>query len=389
MSSERPSTSRARGLYDFSVADYLRPLAGDLPESLVAPPARAAILDLAAQLPGAMTSFCGFECPLGSVDARADFLLCSTREEGHASVLAGTHGEIGLAPALRAQPSWQRVATFCRAWLAEDGLLAGKLMNTWLEFDVASDADALAAPSMFFGTHPPAPGADPREQLAVLRAALAVLDPAAVHGHRARALEALLGALPRGCHVFQVGAMWSRGQAATRLCLRGIERADLLTLLDALEWPGRREDVATLLDTVGAHASRVDVDLDLGDEVGPKLGLECYFGTDTGNAGRLHALTAALVRHGACTPAKAAALDAYQGLTLQDAARDDWPPHLAALAVAGGPGLSSALCRWVHHIKLVHEPGQALAAKAYLAVEHHLLVRRQLRAHIDAMRAGA
>ena len=127
---------------------------------------------------------------------------------------------------------------------------------------------------------------------------------------------------------------------------------------------------------------------DLGEQVGPKLGLECYFGTDTGNAGRLRALTAALVRHGACTPAKAAALDAYQGLTLQDAAPAEWPPHLAALATAGGPGLSSALCRWVHHVKLVHEPGQALAAKAYLAVEHHLLVRRQLRAHIDAMRGG-
>jgi len=377
------------GLCAFSVADYLRPLAGDLPGTLVAAPARDAIIDLAARLPGAITSFCGFECPLGSADARADFLLCSTREEGHAGVLAGMHDSIALAPELRTQPAWQRVAAFCRAWLAAGSPLGGELMNTWLEFDIASDADALVEPSMFFGTHPPAPGADPRGQLAALREALAVLDPPALHGHRGRALETLLAALPRGCHVFQVGAMWSRGQAAIRLCLRGVEHVAVPALLDVLDWPGDGDDVAVLLDTFGAHASRVDLDLDLGTRIGPKIGLECYLGTDAATAARLAALSAALVRVDACTPAKAAALDAYQGLTLQDAAPAHWPPHLAALARAGGRGLSSALCRWVHHIKLVHEPGQALTAKAYLAVEHHLLARRELRAHIDAMRSGA
>jgi len=389
LDSDRSADPYPSGLHDFSVADYLRPLAGDVPDALVAPSARDAIIGLAARLPGAITSFCGFECALGTSDARADFLLCSTREEGHAAVLAGMHDTIALAPELRTQPAWQRVAAFCRTWLAEGSPFGGELMNTWLEFDIASDADALTAPSMFFGTHPPAPGADPRGQFAALREALAALDPAALHGHRGRALDALLDALPRGCHVFQVGAMWSRGQAAIRLCLRGVERVAVPALLDLLDWPGHGGDVAALLDTFGAHASRVDVDLDLGTRIGPKIGLECYFGTDGATAGRLAALTTALVRQGACTPDKAAALDTYQGLTLQDAAPAHWPPHLAALARAGGRGLSSALCRWVHHIKLVHEPGQALSAKAYLAVEHHLLARRELRAHIDAMRTGA
>ncbi|MEQ8494270.1 MAG: hypothetical protein RLW42_08640 [Gammaproteobacteria bacterium] len=370
----------------FNVADYLRLVAPALPNALVDASSRTTIEALAERLPGALTSFCGFECPLDTAAARADFLLCSTREEGHVAVLAGRHGEARLEPALLATPSWQRVGAFCSAWLDDRDVLAEHLMNTWLEFDVASRADALAHPSLFYGTHAPPAHVSAADQLAVHRAALALLAPEAVAGARGHALDAFFDALPAGSHVFQDGVMWARETGALRLCLRHLSPADLLSLLARCDWPGRLDDAAALLDELAPTAARIDADVDLGTTLGPKLGLECYTGTDAAAGARLDALAALLVDHGACTPAKAAALHAYQGLRLADADPCDWPRELSEFAAARGRGMTSALLRWVHHVKVVLEPGQAVTAKAYLAIEHHVLARAALRATIDAMR---
>ncbi|MEQ8661028.1 MAG: hypothetical protein RLW62_09445, partial [Gammaproteobacteria bacterium] len=362
------------GLRDFTVADYLRIVAPGVPPALIERPALDAIVALAARLPGTLTSFCGFECPLGTATARADFLLCATREEGHAAVLAGRRADSALAPALLAAPAWQRARDFCAAWLDDDHLLRAQLMNTWLEFDVTSHAQALTAPSLFYGTHPPGADGHRADAVAVQRAALGVLAPAALEGARGRALEQFFAALPPGCHVFQVGVMWARETPALRLCLRHISAADLLTLLTRLAWPGPLDELAALLAVLAPAAARIDVGVDLDTDLGAKLGLECYPGTDAAAGARLAALTARLVAHGACTADKAAALATYQGLSLP-ATTTDWPACLSALAARQGRGLTSALCRWVHHLKVVLEPGQPLTAKAYLAVEHHLLAR--------------
>lgn len=373
----------------FRVADYLRAVAADLPSSLVDAVALSEIVELADHLPGTLTSFFGFECPLGETAARADFLLCSTRVEGHARVLAGTHAE-RLPASLRQHDAWRRVAGFCQVWEDPSSPLHEGILNTWLEFDVATRPDALRVPSMFFGTPVPAADAPSLAQFDVVRTALALLAPEAVVAARGEALARVFAGLPPGCHVFQIGIMWARPTSMIRICLRGVPARQVHATLTALGWPGESAAaVADLITSLADVVVRFDLDLDLGVSLGPRVGIECYLGTDPDRLSRLARMGDYLVARSLCSVEKAASLVRYCGLTAQDARPAGWPPFLTAQAKSAGPDAMSGLARWIHHIKIAYEPGRPLAAKAYLAVEHHLFDRRQLRTMIDTVRAGA
>jgi len=372
------------GLRDFRVADYVRAITPQIPTTLISVAAQHEIIRVAAQLPGAITSFFGFECPLGNASADADFLLCSTREEAHSRILAGAHPGIDLPAELLTLPAWQRIRAFCQAWERADSPLHGSIMNTWLEFDIASATQTIQNPSLFFGTQPPVPGEGADARLALIREALVELEPEAIRGVRDSVLQRCIESLPAGSYAFQIGAMWSRATGAIRVCVRSIAPNAVVSLLETLDWPGSLPAVTALVSTLAPLALRLDVDIDLGASIGPKLGIECYFGTDAETAARLRRASDYLVADGLCTPEKADALLRYSGLTHQDAPTAAWPLYLRSLATDAGPGVASCLLRWIHHIKVVHEPGRPTGAKAYLAVEHHLLDRRRLHAALHA-----
>lgn len=374
---------------EFSIAAYLHAVAQHLPAALLAPEAIQTIVALAEQLPGGTTSFFGFECPLSAQAASADFLLCSTRDEGHARILAGSHDTIDLPLALLEYPAWQRVRAFCRAWESEAPALLGQIMNIWLEFDVGNHPQAVTCPSVFFGAHPPLGTNPDNDRSAMLRDALALLEPAAIAGARGATLQRICAGLPDGAYAFQIGVMFARQVAAIRVCLRGVEPSSIGALLTKLGWAGARGELETLVSALAPLVERLDIDLDVGDAIGPKIGIECYFGTDAQTALRVRQLGEYLVAQGSCAPSKVEALVQYNGLTHQDSGPAAWPVHLSALAAAQGPSMASCLIRWVHHVKVVYEPAKPLLAKAYLAVEHHVFERRRLAAAIDAARKSA
>ena len=63
------ATSETMPARDFRVADYLLAAAPQVPLELVSASAQQDINALAASLPGAITSFCGYECELGLDEA--------------------------------------------------------------------------------------------------------------------------------------------------------------------------------------------------------------------------------------------------------------------------------------------------------------------------------
>lgn len=357
-----------------TLLEPLLTVASQRPDALISEAAWARIARLAAGLPGGSSSFFGFECPLGADAERVDFLFCSTRDEGHTQVLAAT------APRA-ADPAWQAVRALCKAWNGPDAELDG-LHNLWLEFDVGSQPQthAVERPSLFFGLQPRSAGP------ALASRALGVVEPAALAGARAALLRRLFDALPDSAYVFQIGVMLARDAPAIRVCVRQIDVEGVARLLTRLGWAGDRTALGDLIASLALRAERVDLDLDLGDEVGPRIGLECYPGSDDAVAARLSALTDWLLARELCSTQQAAALVRYQGLTHPRAVSTPWPASWLTVARARGDAYESCVCRWVHHVKLVFEAGAPRAAKAYLAAEHVPLDRRQLARAIDARR---
>ena len=255
-------------LANYLVAATAIPISPDL----IGPASIESILPIAAQLPGAITSFFGFECPLGSDEPRADFLV-SVKTEGR-PILAGLSQERRLPADFKIHPVWERVAQFASLWADPQSALHGRVHNMWLEFDIHDSPPAIPVPSVFFGALDGILCANAGSDW-LTEAALPALQPGLDSG-TLRSVGRCIACLPSGAWIFQVGLMLARPAQVARLCIRGIAPAEVTGFLQAGGWQGPAVEVQALLDRFAPYSQRVDLDIDVATDLRPKIGLECY-----------------------------------------------------------------------------------------------------------------
>jgi hypothetical protein len=358
--------------------DYLGPVAASVPPTLISAPSFSGISSVARVLPAILAhNTFGFECRLGEEDPRADFLVLARTSWGRDS-LAGLNPTSSLPKYLLDNPVWRRVQDFAGRWADPASPLYGAVDNVWLEFDVDGPARDIPVPSVFFGLLANGVEGEGFERaleearettLRALRLLSGTEPPP-------RVLETLTGcfrALSPGEQVFQVGLMLSRGAAAVRLCIQlgALKRA--VEYLAEVAWPGSGTGLLGVLGPVARIVDRVYLDIDAGETVHPKVGLECYFdgNRQPRTEPRWETLLGHLVANGLCTPEKREALLAYPGYADEEKATVSWPEEpRRASRLLGGRSLSTFI-RSIHHVKVVYQPGEKPEAKAYLAANHH------------------
>jgi hypothetical protein len=361
-----------------SFEEYLPPVAAGISPCLISPSAFSAISSVARVLPSplAYNTF-GFECRLGEELPRADFLVLATAACGRDS-LAGLHPTSTLPTSLMADPVWRRVRDFSAYWAEPSSPLFHAVDNIWLEFDIDGPVPDLPIPSVFFGlmtnvqtdaTHE----SSVDKYRATVETAIRLLSGSESQPRMLETLSRCFRALSSDEPVFQVGLMLSRGASAVRLCirLRSVER--IVEYLAEVGWPGDEAGLRNVLDPLARSVDRVLLDIDVGETVGAKIGLECYFdgNRQPGREPRWDALLNSLVLQGLCTADKREALLAYSGYVAQNAPGVPWPGALVRTSqLLGGRSLSTFV-RSLHHVKIVYRPGEPLEAKAYLAGNHH------------------
>ncbi|MBN1219837.1 MAG: hypothetical protein JXM69_12990 [Anaerolineae bacterium] len=359
-----------------SLADTLTVLGPDLPPALISPENLVNIAAVAQYLPGAITTFFGFECALGDEMPRADFLTRTTANEVGVSILAGHNASAALPDSWQTHPIWQRIHAFCQNWASPASPLHGQVNNIWLEFDVPSLSyeerglrGEIPLPSCFFGPKDCNQATAQKFQNSGVAAALQLLQNQALPPPIETNLLRCLAQLPAEASVFQVGMMLARPTEAIRLCIWDITPAEIPIYLTQLGWPGSTGDLAALISTLSGFVDIIMLDLDVGPAVLPKIGLECYFNTyrQPAREPRWPRFLAHLVETGLCCPAKRDGLLAYPGWVQPDSRQANWPDHLAPSPLLAGC-YQTVFIRGVHHIKIVYQPGQPCQAKAYLYV---------------------
>ena len=166
--------------------------------------------------------------------------------------------------------------------------------------------------------------------------------------------------------------MLARQTDALRLCIRDIAPAQIPNYLAKIGWPGSTTDLSDLVERLSGFVDSIRLDIDVSDRVHPKLGLECYMADKLQPATepRWAVFLEDLVEGGLCRPAKRDGLLAYTGFLRQRDYGDLWPEYLQDISALLGNGLSeNILFKGLHHIKVVYQPEQPLAAKAYLHVQ--------------------
>lgn len=348
-----------------TLRDYLEPLRRHLPPALVSAEGFAALEASAGVMPARLghNPF-GFEVRLEAGPRGADLLAFADPAAGDLAALV----EHPLPDGLRASPAWQALGRLTAA-TADGAPLAGKLENIWLELDSTGEAPLL--PSLFF--MPVAllrPGRqDHAEALSITEAALRVVaaeTPACLASGR---LRECFAPLPPAASIFQVGVMNARPSRYVRICVALHNLRTTLAYLKAVGFPGDLDAVHRRLAWLGRYTHRLRLNLDIAEDVAPKLGIECYQ--------RGPQLTrdwkdflAALCREGACDPEKAEALLDYVGESRPEDEPGGWPESLTRASAWLGPRVRPHLVRTLHHVKVVMPPGGGLEAKAYLGTEY-------------------
>jgi hypothetical protein len=254
-------------------------------------------------------------------------------------------GRRALSPLLAAVRSsdarWDALERFAKAW--ETRLEARRAATcVFLEFDDRADG-RIPVPSVFAAI---ASGASWEPVLDLVAGGPAGAET------RVRLAESVR-ALPRGARLLQVGAMVGRPGCARRLFV-AVPKRRVRSYLECVGYPGDVEPVLELHESHAGWCGSVLLQLDVGDTIAPRLGIE--FDAQAPTPALRHAewteLLGRFVVSGLCAPERAAELLAWSR-----------------------PARADRLRRDISHLKLVYDGTAPVEAKAYVFEERRGMER--------------
>jgi len=345
--------------------EHLRVLLPHLDRPLLSGDSVAPLIAAVRPIPAALAEVLGFECRLGGA-ACPDFAIGASVAGEGGVCLKGRHPQAALPPRLLAQPNWAAIDRFISAWADPGSCLFRGADAVAIEFDLDGAFPGGSCPSFFFGlrTGPMDPRATAGPPpLAILEAGLGALTGQPMRAAHLARIRTLLEALPPGGVLNQVGLMLSRPGGMTRLCLSGIQVRAVEAFLRRVGWDGPWQALDQALGVADGFVDRVWVDLDVGDTLGPRLGVECPVPA-LSPAPRWGPFLDHLVDRVLCFPEERDALLAYEGVS-RPGDGTPWPRDLALAGLLEGRA-SYTYRRFLNHVKLVVDPLRSLTAKAYL-----------------------
>jgi hypothetical protein len=302
-----------------SAQEMGEPLLARLAPALTSPEAVERVRRRARDLPALLTG--GVECRLGGDRAAPDLGLVASSREG--------------APALLEAWPDPGLSAFARAFEDDD------VRSIALEFD--GPDYALAGWFVTFRDRAgPAPVRRAFEAARRVGAGRSPVEAERLAAAQGAVLE-VADRLPAGVLLQTMGFMVGRAPSAVRLNLGGTAGDLISRTLDALAWPGDGAALEATLAVLRPFLAFAVVCVDVGEHIGPRLGIECFFKN-------LGPIAERLAEQHLCTDQEAASLQAIEG-------------------TGPSPGpltwLGATVRVRVNHVKLDLTPG-GLRAKAYL-----------------------
>jgi hypothetical protein len=166
------------------------------------------------------------------------------------------------------------------------------------------------------------------------------------------------------------GVMLSRSTSGVRLIITRICPTKIIPYLTALGWSDNNKEVSTLLKELEEQVTRLVLHINITETgIDPKIGLECSFSPDLYHLEtRWSAFFDYLVKKKVCLPEKKEALLQFSGVQQENPRYDFNLTSYKAAARLSDNDFSSALVRYISHIKFISKPNSPLEAKAYSGV---------------------
>lgn len=355
---ERPLSERDRSASQsdggVQLEEYLSVVVPHLSRDLVSDVARENLYALGRLLP--VTDLAGFELNLDTDDGRVDLITRHPKSRHNVS------------PHLTTHPVWNSVVRCLRQLSNHAGPLAGSVNVIDLEFDLPCAPAPLPVPGIFLELKRDIEL--PVERVAML--ASQILDISLPDWMNA-SLHQCLDALPPKARVIHLGALRSRDVQQLRVVIGRVAPSLLTRYLEGVGWAGDCPRLENVIDAVASLVDSMTLSLDVGRQVGDRVGIECFLRTAGDDTGRWSTLLGRLQHEHLCTEAKARALLAWPGTCQEGMCGAPWPPSLVwGDALLRGTAVS-VFGRFLSHVKLVSRPRAPLSAKGYVGFTHYWL----------------
>jgi hypothetical protein len=352
-----------------AAADYLA-------DSLIGSQGRSSVEAIARRLPFALTTVFGFECHLNAAP-HTDILFYVAPAGPGREVLAGLDPAHALPVSLFERPVWTRVRALGLAWATPGSVVAERVENIWLEFDVDDRSDVLPVPSVFVGfvrrLCPERDGASGAELAVQAHPGIVGTVLPLLLGHplptrTAGKLRDCFAALPPGSWLYGAGLMLARRSIAVRLCLSGLTAAQIPDYLRRIGWSGPSRELEAINAAISDAAYISMLNIDVAETIGQRIGLDyCvpWSAEPSLTVPLWKRVLDRLVDAGLCRAEQRDGLLAWPGLA--PLARDG-----VLLPDPGGRLDARSLVAWdtlirhIHHVKISLLPNGAIEVKAYL-----------------------
>jgi hypothetical protein len=363
---------RAASLKNLTASQYLSSVEPFFTNGLISEQNYTDMKRFASSFSGRITSFFGFESRLNSPEQRADYLFAVSSRNGERDALAAQIQNGQLPKEFMNKPEWQNASRFVLQWANPQSILYNNVLGLWFEFDMIENSKETPVPCVFIHAAPfqIKSSEDATKCAWITKTALPLLTGHEISEKLEQRFIDCITKLPQNARLFDIGAMLSRTTSRIRLVINRITAQEIIPYLQSLGWTDENNGLQSLLNDVEKLATRVVLHISITEDgVEQKIGLECAFHPDLYNfETRWEAFFDYLVKKNVCLPEKKEAMLQFMGVEQEDSTQEFNLNSYVVSAKIPDNNYSSALVRYISHIKLVYKPKQPLEAKAYPGV---------------------
>ena len=294
-----------------------------------------------------------FETELETADYRFDLSLCIRKEEIDSLLQYWKQND--FVSTFESNPVWKNLYSFCQLWGDRDSILSKHIADLWFEFDELEFKTLCPRPCFFFspiGLNGSISLGKNRDLSWLYDIALLMLYGESFNGIIKENIQRCIEALPGNGAIFQIGAMLPRKLKNVRLCtVMPVNHYPLY--LRQIGWRGSFEYLITLLESLSCLADGIFVDIDIGDEISTKTGIECVYKKRTAHESGyniLERLLNYLIDLNLCIKEKADRVMEWSHEPLEEDEDGNY------------------IKRSLSHIKVVLHPDNSIEAKSYSAL---------------------
>ena len=341
-----------------SMRDYFNVISPNLSNSLVSSEALFRIREITSALPP--FAIACLECRLAEHQPRVDFLVSIP------------HGSLSIPEQFLTHPCWQAIDEVYQSWSDSSSYLYKNVNNLCLEFDLERGnlISELVIPCLFFGLDDKAIHNVNHLSELLNHLPKTLLENYTISSKFQFNLEQCINKLPQQAFIAHLGIMLSRSTQQVRLHIKGIPATKIPQYLSRIGWKGDTDKIFGLIESMSGYVDYFTLDLDIGEQIGEQIGLECYLNVQPPQESRWNSFLAYLNANGLCSSQKKDALLAWPGITQKADVTDIWPNNLLMGDLFLSSVALSLFFRAIYHIKIVYHPDLPLSAKAYLEFGH-------------------